>query len=95
MVLGGEGGVELTVDILLGIRFGHALREGLMRDEEEDGETIVSEEEDDATTVDEGEGERKIVLVTRRAEDRALDMAREDCKRHKVRLIHKPITNIV
>lgn len=85
LMLGGDGGIELTVDILLGIRFGRALKEGLMRDEEEDGETIV----------DEGEEERKIVLVTRRAEESALEMARQDCERYKVRLIHKPITNIV
>lgn len=85
LVLGGEDGFELSVEVLHGLRFTHALREGLMSNEQDKDE----EEEN------EGERERKIVLVTRRVEERALQIAREDCEFYKVPLVHRPITDIV
>lgn len=88
LVLGGEEGIKLTEDILVGIRFGDALREGLMSSAREEYE------DDEDTEEDQGE-ERKIVLVTRWAEESALEMAREQCVRYKVRFVHRSITDIV
>lgn len=84
LVLGGEEGVKLSVELLLGIRFSHALREGLMSSARDEAEEEHGAEE-----------ERKIVLVTSCVEERALEMAMKDCELHKVRLVHSPITDIV